>query len=109
MNGENMWLMSTIEPVLQLEKRRLPGRPKKQRRREHHEDPRPSSQVSRKGKEVKCTKCQQIRHNRLTCKNEEVEVVKDPLGPRGRPRKPIIITATTSTRRLRGSNRKHKT
>lgn len=108
MNGENMWPISTIEPVLPPERRRLPGRPKKQRRREHHEDPRPSVQVSRKGKEIKCTRCQQAGHNRLTCKNEQVEVMKDPPKPRGRPKKPVTVVAATSTKRPRGTNKKQK-
>jgi hypothetical protein len=44
----------------------MPGRPKKERKREPHEKPKPAK-ISRVGTVIRCRKCKQIGHNRSTC------------------------------------------
>jgi alpha-galactosidase len=45
---------------------RMPGRPKKERKREPSEKPK-APKISRVGTIIRCRKCKQIGHNRSTC------------------------------------------
>ena len=69
LNGEKMWKKQPYDKMDPPENRRMPGRPKKQRHRESHEaDRRNSSEISRRGRQMKCGKCGQYGHNKKTCK-----------------------------------------
>lgn len=73
MNGERLWERRGLEPLQPPLQRRMPGRPKKQRRREHHEKDK-GTRVSRVGTTIKCGKCKQPGHNKTTCTATVVSV-----------------------------------
>ncbi|KAF7840310.1 hypothetical protein G2W53_002608 [Senna tora] len=66
-NGIAMWPQAGGDPVMPPPLKRPPGRPKKQRKKEHNETSKPNN-VKRRYGEVRCTKCQLVGHNRRTCK-----------------------------------------
>lgn len=43
------------------------GRPRKLRKREHDENPNPS-RSSKVGIKIRCSRCKQVGHNKITCK-----------------------------------------
>ncbi|KAL6648600.1 hypothetical protein ACP70R_012824 [Stipagrostis hirtigluma subsp. patula] len=45
---------------------KMPGRPRKERRREPHEKPK-TTRLSRRGTVIRCRKCKQTGHNSTTC------------------------------------------
>lgn len=70
LNGEKMWPKSSIDPPLPPQARRMPGRPKKQRRREQHEEPQKRRfSISRAGLVITCSRCKEPGHNKSSCKN----------------------------------------
>ncbi|KAF5177875.1 hypothetical protein FRX31_032538, partial [Thalictrum thalictroides] len=71
--GPDMWQPTKYEVIHPPLKRRKPGRPKKARRREMHEDHGGTKKVlTRKGKTVKCKNCGQPGHNKRSCRNAQV-------------------------------------
>nr|XP_017245786.1 PREDICTED: uncharacterized protein LOC108217466 [Daucus carota subsp. sativus] len=93
MEGSNMWPESSINPVLPPVERRMPGRPKKARRKEFGEDVGTSKKqceetmrVSRKKLQMTCSNCGGSGHNKKTCKNPTKVVNSQPKKNRGRPK-----------------------
>jgi len=64
--GMNAWPVSEKTPLKAPGYVKIPGRPKKERKREAHEKPK-SEKASKVGTIIRCTKCMQIGHNRSTC------------------------------------------
>lgn len=56
--------------------RRMPGRPKKHRRREDDEIG-SGCKLSKKGITMKCSRCLMIGHNKSTCKTDEAEAIEN--------------------------------
>ena len=73
MKGSKEWPITTQIKLLPPKARRMPGRPKKHRRREADEVG-SGCKLSKKGITMKCSRCLQIGHNRATCKTDEAEV-----------------------------------
>ncbi|XP_042024119.1 uncharacterized protein LOC121771406 [Salvia splendens] len=70
--------------------RRMPGRPKKKRRRAPEEkDPKCPQKKKRTGVQMTCQNCHQQGHNSRSCKNDPVEKIPKEKGKRGRPAKKI--------------------
>ena len=66
MNGSNMWPCIDFIPPLPPLRRRIPGRPKVNRRND------PSERsirhiVSKVGRKILCNVCKQVGHNKVTC------------------------------------------
>ncbi|KAF7815532.1 uncharacterized protein G2W53_029501 [Senna tora] len=70
--------------------RRLPGRPKKSRRRE--KDEAPPSDVRRKLSTIKCTNCGQLGHNKRSCQRAPIKAKEKKQGA-------STSASQTSTRR----------
>ncbi|KAK9048549.1 hypothetical protein SSX86_032486, partial [Deinandra increscens subsp. villosa] len=67
----------------------MPGRPKKNRRKDPHEDPKKKGRLTKHGMKMSCSVCKSTSHNKTRCPNKgkkkaEVTTTKK---PRGRPRK----------------------
>ena len=73
MKGSKEWPITTQIKLLPPKARRMPGRPKKHKRREADEVG-SGCKLSKKGITMKCSRCLQIGHNRATCKTDEAEV-----------------------------------
>ena len=68
-NGEKLWRKTSFDKFLPPRHRRMPRRPKKQRNREVHKARRNnSSEVSRKGRQMKCSKCGEYGYNKKPCR-----------------------------------------
>lgn len=79
LNGKNMWPKDDSDPILPPTKRRMPGRPKKARRKGVNEESKESSgsvRISGSGRDMNCTNCHQAGHNRRSCKNPTVPKTK---------------------------------
>lgn len=79
MNGKNLWPRDDEDPILPPSQRRMPGRPKKARRKGANEETKNSggpSKLSRCGRDMTCTNCHQVGHNKRGCKNPTVNVPK---------------------------------
>lgn len=75
LNGKNMWEIDETDPILPPPHRRMPGRPKKARRKGANEETKRSGDVvklSTAGFNVTCANCFQSGHNKRTCKNPTV-------------------------------------
>ncbi|KAM7459419.1 hypothetical protein LguiA_036413 [Lonicera macranthoides] len=69
LNREKLWRKTPYAKFLPLRLRRMPRRPKKQRNKELHEARRNNpTEISRKTKQMKCSKCGEYGHNKKTCK-----------------------------------------
>lgn len=64
--GMHSWPVSEKTPLNAPGYVRMPGRPKKERRREPTEKPK-AGKISRVGTIIRCRKCNQVGHNRSTC------------------------------------------
>ncbi|XP_074284446.1 uncharacterized protein LOC141609169 [Silene latifolia] len=76
-----------------------PGRPRKKRRRDPHEDPKRSGKLTKHGIEMTCSICKSKEHNKRTCPKKGTYVLEADTGPkrgRGRPRK--VSNTPDSTR-----------
>jgi hypothetical protein len=67
--GMKSWPQSDWPPLEAPGYVRMPGRPKMERTREPHEQPK-AAKLSRVCTVIRCTKCKQIGHNRSTCEKE---------------------------------------
>jgi len=63
-----------------------PGRPKKNRRRDPHEDPKKPGKLSKHGSQMSCGTCKQLGHNKRSCPNKDKANQPQPKRGRGRPR-----------------------
>lgn len=73
MRGSKDWPVSNQTKLLPPKARRMPGRPKKHRRREADEEG-SGTKLSKKGIVMKCSRCLIIGHNKSTCKTPAPEV-----------------------------------
>ncbi|XP_052887391.1 uncharacterized protein LOC128296296 [Gossypium arboreum] len=68
--GPKQWAyVSNMLPILPPPLRRPPGRPIKVRRKEPDE-PQTTERLSKRGVEMRCSKCKIIGHNKRSCKGE---------------------------------------
>jgi hypothetical protein len=72
--GEKMWPNTGMSEVLPPIVRRMPGRPKKLRRREKDE-PKKGKKLSRKGTKMTCQTCGQVGHNKKGCSSRKVNTI----------------------------------
>ncbi|KAL5709591.1 hypothetical protein ACHQM5_020261 [Ranunculus cassubicifolius] len=76
-NGEKLWIKTNGQEIKPPMDRRMPGRPKKNRRKDASEEPKKaknSNQISRKGRVMHCKRCGKPGHNVGTCKTPESEL-----------------------------------
>nr|KAJ0194361.1 hypothetical protein LSAT_V11C800425480 [Lactuca sativa] len=87
--GRNLWPMTEFIKPLPPLVRRMPGRPKVNRVKHasESEDAKYPSQRLKVTRIVRCGKCQQLGHNKISCKNDEVTKPPVPKRKIGRPRK----------------------
>ncbi|XP_057251346.1 uncharacterized protein LOC125491532 [Beta vulgaris subsp. vulgaris] len=64
-----------------------PGRPRKNRRKDPHEDPKKPGKLTKHGTQMTCSLCQSTQHNKRRCPEKGKEVQPQPKKGRGRPRK----------------------
>lgn len=64
--GMQNWPTSEMAKPLPPKFLKMPGRPKKERRREPHEKPK-GKKLSKRGTVIRCSKCKQTGHNRSSC------------------------------------------
>ncbi|KAL3725982.1 hypothetical protein ACJRO7_030946 [Eucalyptus globulus] len=102
LNGKKMWPATSEEPLLPPPFRKLPGRPKKDRKRSNGEKkkdekskrvrkPRVTNtdptKISKSGITMKCSNCHGTGHNKATCPQPSAPIQIKLPGKRGRPRK----------------------
>ncbi|XP_062114539.1 uncharacterized protein LOC133825641 [Humulus lupulus] len=102
MTSPDMWPQIGLNPIDPPPEMKLPGRPKKARRRETDEPPPALKKARRTGQVKTCSNCLKTGHRRETCKSSKVvgnRVVKK----RGRPplQKPTEATLLRKERRLK--------
>ncbi|EEE58950.1 hypothetical protein OsJ_10628 [Oryza sativa Japonica Group] len=66
MEGIHIWPISKRSKPVAPPYVKMPGRPKKERRREPHEKPK-ATRVSKVGTIIRCRRCKGIGHNKTTC------------------------------------------
>ncbi|KAG5133949.1 hypothetical protein JHK82_025137 [Glycine max] len=86
-NGEDMWQQIGLPTVLPPKVRVLIGRPKKARRRENDEAPKPHK-LKRTNTSLRCDMCGTFRHNKRECQNMTIPKLDPP------PKKPKVMTST---------------
>ncbi|XP_056691513.1 uncharacterized protein [Spinacia oleracea] len=64
-----------------------PGRPRINRRRGPHEDPKKSGKLTKHGVQMSCSVCRSVNHNKRRCPEKDKVVEPSAKRPRGRPRK----------------------
>jgi hypothetical protein len=67
-NGQNLWTKTEFVDLQPPPIKRQPGRPKKKRNREAGEMKKDDSLLKRARNGIRCGRCQQIGHNKSTCK-----------------------------------------
>jgi hypothetical protein len=67
-NGQNLWTKTEFVDLQPPPIKRQPGRPKKKRNREAGEMKKDDSQLKRARNGIRCGRCQEIGHNKSTCK-----------------------------------------
>ncbi|KAH1130372.1 hypothetical protein J1N35_001750 [Gossypium stocksii] len=81
--GPKQWTsLSNMLPILPPPLRRPPGRPTKVRRKELDEG-QTTNRLSKRGVEMRCSKCKRIGHNKRSCKGEvgqNIPVIKHQVG-----------------------------
>ncbi|KAH6761555.1 hypothetical protein C2S52_018988 [Perilla frutescens var. hirtella] len=98
-NGKTMWPEAVGDPVQPPLLRKMPGRPKKKRRRAADEnEPTKSKSARIFGIVITCKRCLQPGHNSRTCKNKPVEQVPREKVRRGRPSKKQVSSASEKMR-----------
>ncbi|GKC97826.1 hypothetical protein Tco_1168101, partial [Tanacetum coccineum] len=82
----NLWKRTNNQPPLPLIVRKMPGRPRKKRVKTAGEN---NSQVTRLGKQIRCSNCQGVGHNKASCENpyvpKPITIVKKVPGRRREP------------------------
>ncbi|XP_074373472.1 uncharacterized protein LOC141713798 [Apium graveolens] len=73
MKGSLYWPKTEFPDILPSKARRMPGRPKKYRRREQGEDG-ACTKLSKKGVLMRCSQCMVAGHNKITCKASPEEI-----------------------------------
>ncbi|XP_050219968.1 uncharacterized protein LOC126670310 [Mercurialis annua] len=88
-NGCRMWPKVGGSSILPPPYRKMPGRPKKNRRRDPDEEPKKHPRFARKGVAMTCSHCLSEGHNKRACPDKANAPVERPKkrGP-GRPRGP---------------------
>lgn len=76
MKGSEDWPIAQQAKLLPPKARRMPGRPKKHRRRETDEEG-SGTRLSKKGIIMKCSRCLLIGHNKATCKTDESQMIEN--------------------------------
>ena len=66
-NGPKLCPEVNVEPILPPKARRVPGRPKKPRRKENDEPKSTRKKGKRNQETVRCTRCKELGHNQRTC------------------------------------------
>ncbi|KAL6534699.1 hypothetical protein OROGR_013374 [Orobanche gracilis] len=91
-----MWPKASGYPVEPPLIRKMPGRPKKKRRRDQDEkDPKNPNRLRNVGVLMTCKNCREVGHNSRSCKKEEVPKPQKEKGKRGRPRKHPITESSS--------------
>jgi alpha-galactosidase len=98
--GMQSWPQSDRPPLQAPGYVRMPGRPKKERKREPHEKPK-AAKISRVGTIIRCRKCKQIGHNRSTCDKRN--------GPSATSDQTAIAQSTTTPANFSGPAEKEAT
>lgn len=73
MKGPLYWPKTGLPDILPPKARRMPGRPKKNRKREQGE-PGAGIKLGKKGVRMTCSRCLMYGHNKVGCKASEEEV-----------------------------------
>ncbi|CAH9086930.1 unnamed protein product [Cuscuta europaea] len=88
--GERYWPRKEAEldpPPIKIG----PGRPRKNRRKDPHEDPKKPGKLTKHGLQMSCSICKSTQHNKRKCPDKDnsttSNVSNEPKRPRGRPRK----------------------
>ncbi|KAL7607472.1 hypothetical protein Lser_V15G15350 [Lactuca serriola] len=98
MNGSNMWPPTEFIPPLPPLKRKMPGRPKVNRRKDSSERGARHT-VSKVRKKIMCSVCKQAGHNKVTCSKYE----KPPkLNVRKRKRSNVIDGEGSNAKKAKG-------
>ncbi|KAL5727700.1 hypothetical protein ACHQM5_000865 [Ranunculus cassubicifolius] len=119
LNGEKLWSKQSGMHILPPIDKRMPGRPKKNRRKDPNEESKKSkansTEISRKGRVMHCTRCTLPGHNAKSCKVPDAQLPQKtnmPGSKRGRYYMPgvdisgiIKSQATTSTAATKSSGR----
>ncbi|XP_047983687.1 uncharacterized protein LOC125224347 [Salvia hispanica] len=105
LNGEKLWPAAEGLPVIPPPIRKMPGRPKKVRRRDPYEKEPERPNKLRKTCQMTCQNCFQEGHNSRTCKNDTVHLPPKPKGKKGRPRKAPLQSTTPATTAIPGRGR----
>ncbi|KAL8555094.1 hypothetical protein ACS0TY_003046 [Phlomoides rotata] len=71
LNGRRMWPLNDGEPIKPPPYRKMPGRPKKMRKRGLDEDPRRPNKLSKQGIQITCSVCGVVGHNKLGCNKKD--------------------------------------
>ncbi|KAJ9566551.1 hypothetical protein OSB04_002517 [Centaurea solstitialis] len=85
--GMNQWKINEWNNPLPPKLKRMPGRPKKQRKKAIREPSPHHGKVSRQGSVMTCQRCFQLGHNKRGCKQNATHGPFKPSKPPGRPRK----------------------
>ncbi|KAH6762433.1 hypothetical protein C2S52_019866 [Perilla frutescens var. hirtella] len=89
-SGPDDWEYVHGPPILPPEYVKLPGRPKKNRRKDPTEELKSGRKKwTKAGVKMSCHKCGQFGHNTRTCKEEVPTITLKPKGKRGRPKKGV--------------------
>ncbi|KAJ9543410.1 hypothetical protein OSB04_023117 [Centaurea solstitialis] len=86
--GMNQWPINDLNKPLPPKPKKMPGRPKKKRKRAVHEASSHTGKISKVGVAMTCQICLQEGHNKRSCKREPVpKPPKPPSKKVGRPKK----------------------
>ncbi|XP_050204899.1 uncharacterized protein LOC126677837 [Mercurialis annua] len=103
-NGINMWPNVEGFDILPPPYKKLPGRPKKNRRKDPDEEPKKNPRYARKGVAMTCQHCLNEGHNKRACPNKDQAPVDRPAKrAKGRPRGAKWVDKTP-TSQASGSN-----
>lgn len=79
LNGKSMWPITDGEPIKPPPYKKMPGRPKKMRKRGPEENPRNPSKLTRHGIQMTCSVCGVVGHNKKSCPNAKDPNFKRPV------------------------------
>ena len=101
--GSNMWKRTRDPPLLPPLMRTMPGRPRKKRIIAPDEN---NSQVTRRGRIMTCSNCQERGHNKASCKKEAIPPPPKPTRPSKSTTTPDYASYASARGRGRGSRGK---